>query len=615
MPDEDAEAGTGIATVAERPAAKGEATLAVEQPLPPSPEATGTIVDKLERSKRPTPDLDQVARARRPTPDLDAPAREPIKRLPTPVTVIDRPELANLTLTTAHDALHDEEIDRTRLFIRLGWALSVAAIGIVPLLPSPLYMQITMVAAMLFGIAVSLPYHQRFADPHKYTATALYRLALVSILNSHAAVLYFGVFTMCPVVVVVGLHFLGRSEAVRESLKILTFACFNYAAIAGLVVSGIIEDPGVFATVRPLEPATQAIGAVFVLATYLLAYVTGRVFREASLVAIDELARATRVASQREALMAELRADLERALRIGGPGRYSEQMVGAFKLGVVLGRGAMGEVYEAVHAKTGEPAAVKLLRRELLQDATTVARFLREARVSGALASPYVVRVLDASGDDAALPYLAMERLHGVTLAELLRRDSKLPASVVMELARQAGAGIDAAATAGIVHRDLKPQNLMLTDGGPWKILDFGVATLAEEASNLTQGGVVGTPSYMAPEQAQGKRVDGRADVYSLAAVAYRCLTGRHPFSGSDTPALLYAVVHRMPLRPSTLAELPADVDACLAIALAKNPDDRFASGAAFAAALESVFSGSFDPALRRRATALLRRLPWEEPA
>jgi serine/threonine-protein kinase len=313
--------------------------------------------------------------------------------------------------------------------------------------------------------------------------------------------------------------------------------------------------------------------------------------------------------------MAELRADLERALRIGGPGRYSEQTVGGFKLGVVLGRGAMGEVYEAVSSTTNEPAAVKLLRRELLSDPTTVARFLREAKVSGTLASPNVVRVLDAAPAEASLPYLAMERLHGLTLAELLRRESRLSPATIVEIARHGGAGIDAAATAGVVHRDLKPQNLFRTEAGVWKILDFGVATLAEEASNLTQGGVVGTPSYMAPEQAQGKRVDGRADVYALAAVIYRCLTGRHPFSGTDTPTLLYSVVHRMPLKPSSLAEVHADVDACLAVALAKDPDDRFATGAAFATALEAALAGTLEPALRKRAASLLRRLAWDVPS
>jgi eukaryotic-like serine/threonine-protein kinase len=610
MPNEEADGGTGIATVAERPGANDDSTVVLpEEPVVIDDSAViavdvaGTIVDAAGLP----------ARALRPTPDLDALA--PVKRAPTTPTVVDGPGDANLTLTTAHDALHDEEIDRTRLFIRLGWAISIAAICVVPLLPSPRPMQIAMVAAMLLGIAVSFPLHQRFADPTKYTARALFALSLVSVVNSHVAVLYFGAFTLCPLIMVVGLHFLGRTEAVTAARWVVAVACLNYAVIAGLIIAGTIDDPGVFATPRPLSATTHAIGAAFVLGTYVLAFYTGRVFRTVSLVAIDELARATRIASQREALMAELRADLERALRIGGPGRYSEHTVGAFKLGIVLGRGAMGEVYEAVHATTQEPAAVKLLRRELLSDATTVARFLREAKASGALTSPYVVRVLDASTDDAALPYLAMERLHGATLAELLRREQKLAPGTVVELTRHAGAGIDAAAAAGIVHRDLKPQNLFRTEAGIWKILDFGVATLGENASNLTQGGIVGTPSYMAPEQAQGKRVDGRADVYALAAVVYRCLTGRHPYSGSDTPTLLYSVVHRTPLRPSSIAELPPDVDVCLAIALAKDPDDRFASGAAFASALDAALASSLELAYRKRGAALVRRLPWEEPA
>jgi serine/threonine-protein kinase len=152
-------------------------------------------------------------------------------------------------------------------------------------------------------------------------------------------------------------------------------------------------------------------------------------------------------------------------------------------------------------------------------------------------------------------------------------------------------------------------------DAGPgtiWKILDFGVATLAEDgAATLTHGGIVGTPSYMAPEQAQGRQLDGRADLYALAAVAYRCATGRHPFSGADTPALLYAVVHKMPPRPGELAALPADVDAWFALALAKLPGDRFATGAALADALTAALAGALDPALRRRADTVLRKLPW----
>jgi eukaryotic-like serine/threonine-protein kinase len=193
-----------------------------------------------------------------------------------------------------------------------------------------------------------------------------------------------------------------------------------------------------------------------------------------------------------------------------------------------------------------------------------------------------------------------------------LRQDSRLPPEQVIEMCRQVGAGVDAAGAAGIVHRDLKPQNLFRDDTRGWKILDFGVATLAEDTGTLTQGGVVGTPAYMAPEQAQGRRPTTRADIYALAAVAYRCLTGRHPFAAPDTPSLLYAVVHRMPARPCDLGELPADVDRWVALALAKSPDDRFATGAALADALAQALAGALDAKLRRRADTLIDTHGWE---
>jgi len=512
------------------------------------------------------------------------------------------------SLTTAADAMRDEEVHRTRLFIRMGWVISVATIASVPLLHAPRAMSVAFVTAMAIGIVVSAWYHHAFADPARYTERGLVILAVMCLVNSHVAILYYGMFSVAPLIVVIGIHFVARTEAARAARWILATAVALYALVALAITSGAIADPGVFASDRPMTAGARLAGTAFVLGTYSLAYVTARAFRKASLRAIESLTRATRLASQREALMDELRLELERALRVGGPGRYSEQRVGNFQLGPVLGRGAMGEVYEAVHLATGQPAAVKLVRRELLADPTHVARFVREVRASGALASPYVVKLLEAADRDP--PYLAMERLHGQTLAERLRRDGRLAPPALAELVRQVGAGLDAASRAGIIHRDIKPQNLF--HDRVWKILDFGVATLCEENSGtLTQGGIIGTPSYMAPEQAQGKRLDGRADLYALAAVSYRCVTGRHPFSGADTPALLYAVVHKMPARPGDAVELPADVDRWFALALAKSPGDRFATGGELASALEAALAGALDPALRKHAEVLLRKLAW----
>jgi serine/threonine-protein kinase len=254
---------------------------------------------------------------------------------------------------------------------------------------------------------------------------------------------------------------------------------------------------------------------------------------------------------------------------------------------------------------------VKLLRRELLADAVQVQRFIREARASAAIESPHVVRVLDAATEP--LPYLATERLHGHTLSDLLRREGRLGNDATLELCRHVAGAIDAAAAAGIVHRDLKPQNLMRHDGA-WKVLDFGVAAFSggDASDGLTRGDAVGTPHYMSPEQAQGKAVDHRTDVYALGAIIYRCVTGRHAFDAGDTPSLLYAVVHRMPVRPGALAEVPEDFDRWCAIVLAKSPGDRFATGEALADALSDALAGTLDGKLRARADSLVRKHGWE---
>jgi eukaryotic-like serine/threonine-protein kinase len=556
---------------------------------------------------------DRPSRPSRAQPTAETGGAEPMTSLATVVAErrADAPAeraTSHASLTTPADAMRNEEVERTRLFIRMGWAISVATIATVPLLHAPRAMSIAFVAAMSFGIVVSAWYHRAFADPARYTERALVLLALVCLVNAHVAVLYYGTFTVTPLIVVIGIHFVARTEAERAARWIFATGIALYTVAALAILSGALRDPGVFASDRPMTTAAQLAGAGFVLGTYTLAYVTARSFRRASLRSIESLQRATRLASQREALMDELRLDLERALRAGGPGRYTDHVVGHFRLGTVLGRGAMGEVYDAVHVATGEPAAVKLLRASLLGDPANLARFVREARASSALDSPYVARVLEAAERDP--PYLAMERLHGQTLAEMLRQKARLPVPELVELVRQVGAGLDAAGRAGIVHRDIKPANLFRDR--VWKILDFGVAMLAHEGSGtLTQGGIVGTPSYMAPEQAQGRRLDGRADLYALAAVAYRCVTGRHPFSGADTPALLYAVVHKMPLRPGDSADLPPDVDRWFALALAKAPTDRFASGDELTGALEAALADALDPKLRRRADVVLRALPW----
>jgi eukaryotic-like serine/threonine-protein kinase len=244
-----------------------------------------------------------------------------------------------------------------------------------------------------------------------------------------------------------------------------------------------------------------------------------------------------------------------------------------------------------------------------------VMRFLREMQLASALEVPHVVRVLEIGDARAPMPYLAMERLRGSDLAQLLRERKRLTPDQVLDMVDQVGRGISAAAAAGIVHRDLKPQNLFLADqpgDAPlWKVLDFGVSKLVGGSGTLTEGQVVGTPIYMAPEQAQGHAVDHRADLYSLAAIAYRCLTGHLPFRGRDVPTILFSVVYQMPLRPGALVEVHPDLDACLAIAMAKDPAHRFQDAAELAASLEDALRGRLAGPLRDRARMIMADQPW----
>jgi serine/threonine-protein kinase len=192
----------------------------------------------------------------------------------------------------------------------------------------------------------------------------------------------------------------------------------------------------------------------------------------------------------------------------------------------------------------------------------------------------------------------------------LLRDKRAFAPDKVVDLLQQVGIGITAAGKAGVIHRDLKPQNVFLA-GTTWKILDFGVSRLADTGDTLTAGHLVGTPAYMAPEQARGARVDHRSDLYALGAIAYRCLTGHAPFSGGDIADVLYRVVHTPPRRPSSLARLPDDLDLALAIALAKQPDDRFVTAAELAAAIADALASSLPESIRVRGRALDDRGAW----
>jgi serine/threonine-protein kinase len=326
------------------------------------------------------------------------------------------------------------------------------------------------------------------------------------------------------------------------------------------------------------------------------AYFLGRWARQTNATALAELQGAIRVIGDQQQALAEV-ADAEQRQKRVNEGRWTNQVMDGYKLGLVLGRGAMGEVYEATRvagseAEIGTLAAVKLLNARATASPGIVERFHREMAVAARLESPYIVKVLSVSPADAPVPYIAMEKLRGTDLASRLRIETRLHSDELVLLIDQVAHGLEVARLAGVVHRDLKPHNLYHHDGSTWKILDFGVSKVMDSEGTLTGEGIVGTPQYMAPEQAQGGRVTHLADVYALGAIAYRCLTGRSPFKGKDLAELVYQVVHVPPARPGALGRVSRSVEDVLAVAMAKDPRKRFASALSFSQALISARRG-----------------------
>ncbi len=549
------------------------------------------------------------AAARGPTVRLGRPpAAPPMSELPTERAVVTPEPMprAPVSLTTPAHALQHDEAERTRHFSVFGLSIAISGAVSIPLLPGQLIPTVIMLVGMVIGM-IALGYlNHRARDPETFRGPAIELAWYLSTVAATMAIPYFGPSSGISVITVVGIYFTGLGESRRVAIAVWATSALVEAVLAGLVVTGAMADPGVLAF-PGLTPTEGLVLQVQLQVVLLAALLLSRRSRRTTTSAVAALERAVRAVSAREALLDEARADLARALDAAGPGRFTEQVLGSYRLGPLLGRGGMGEVYEATHVATGAPAAVKVLTRAAIGEASLVRRFLRELRTAAAIESPHVVRVLEVG--EAPIPYLAMERLRGGDLAELLRRRGTLTPAEIVDLTRQVGAGIAAAAAAGVVHRDLKPQNVFL-EGTTWKILDFGVAKLAAH-DDSTHGLVVGTPAYMAPEQARGGEVDRRTDLYALAALGYRAITGRPPFAGKDAAATLFEVVHAMPPRPSRLAAVPDDVDLVLAIGLAKQPDDRFATASQLTIALDAAFERALPDGLRQKARALVQQHPW----
>lgn len=277
------------------------------------------------------------------------------------------------------------------------------------------------------------------------------------------------------------------------------------------------------------------------------------------------------------------------ALNITALGRY--QILGE------LGRGSMGVVYRAYDPVIDRSVAVKtVILPQSISDAereTFLNRFFHEARTAGKLIHSNIVVTYDAAIDDATgTPFIAMEFIDGGSLAERLRREGRFGWEHALDWVVSLARALDYAHQEGIVHRDIKPANVIFTRRGVPKIADFGIAKLA--TANLTQTGVVmGTPYFMSPEQLRGEALDGRSDLFSLAALFYSLVVGRRPFEGVELAAIASQVLYKDPAPPSeTVSDLPPSLDGVLARALMKSADERYANGEELAEDLLAVKRG-----------------------
>ncbi len=252
---------------------------------------------------------------------------------------------------------------------------------------------------------------------------------------------------------------------------------------------------------------------------------------------------------------------------------------GRYELTHLIARGGMAQVYRAMDRQLERPVALKVLFPELSVDRTFVERFRREAQAAANLSHPNIVPVFDWGEDDGSY-FIVMEYVEGRPLSAVLRDPQRMPPRQIATIGAGVAAALAFAHRHGVVHRDVKPGNVLITPDGDVKVTDFGIARAMNTEESLTQtGAVMGTAAYFSPEQAEGKGVDSRSDIYSLGVVLYEMAVGRPPFTGDSPVAVASKHVRDMPVLPREAnPTVPPALEAVIMKAMAKNPDDRYGS-------------------------------------
>ena len=494
--------------------------------------------------------------------------------------------------TVAHGAWRGAFAERMR--IQYAYVLAACVVGaglILAIAPTRWTLGVALVTIGAAALVVGI--EQRLQREWPWTLVAALAIGPAYVFGLHSGF----------VAVLVVVLFIESSFAVRATG--FTGRGFTLGAVlvthAGCFVSiqlGVLPDDGVTPILHHQPAWTSWAIEGLVLGVYVTAFAMGKITQQryAELVRRNELA--ARQAAHQQALLASARAEVDRVLAGFTGGLFTGSTIGGFAIGRLLGRGGMGEVYAAI--KQSREVALKVIRADKV-GGSTLRRFALEAQALTRVESPYVARVIDVGTEDGRLPYMAMELVHGTSLAEILRERERLELADVRSLVREATRGLADVHRAGVVHRDIKPSNFLRTES-QWKLVDFGVAVI-EDAPRATTGNVlVGTPAYMAPEQLLGGEIDPRTDLYALCLVLYRVIVGRPAFTQqrvsdpSSTPADPYA-----------MGDLPIALCHALRVGLATLPGDRFQT----ATELEAALDGRVDEVLAARARVLATRDPW----
>jgi serine/threonine protein kinase len=366
------------------------------------------------------------------------------------------------------------------------------------------------------------------------------------------------------------------------ALGMLTFLNRRSLAIFFVGVVGPYVTPGLVGWAAIDRPPLFATHLIFMLMTLFIVFIAMR-FR------LEMAHKEKTINILEKSLFAAQKAR---------EGQFSGQVLrDVYSVDRLIGYGGMGEVYSGHHLRTHRRVAIKILHPHLVERRELLDRFRREAQIAGQLESEYIVEVIDVDEQDGQ-PFIVMELLLGENLADYIKRKAPLSLNEVADFVEQIAAGLHVAHRSLVVHRDLKPTNVFLqrsAERTKLKIVDFGISKIQGSTVALTQdSSFLGTPSFMAPEQATNMKTDERTDIFALGALTYMMLTGHQPFFGDSVPGVLYAVCQARPVALRHYRDdATAALESVLALSLAKKPNDRYQSVAEFSRDFNDAVSGT----------------------